>query len=306
MNRRRVRALGFVAGLIGLGVAVATTARDVDGTVLPGRMAFGVALVAATVSLLAAGRSWVALLDAGDDRREVLGALYLSQLSKYLPAGGLIQAAGQVAMSANARIPVGRTAVAYPVAMLEVVVAGALLGAGLAFSDTVPIWGRVLAGAAPLALGALHPAVLRCLLRAAGRLSSRVPAPDLLPAPSTIVRSTAWAVLNMLATTVAFVAILHSINGDLDVAVAFSAFAAAWVVGFLVVPVPSGLGVREAILVVAVPGLRPGEILAASLAHRIATVVAEVVVTSGNAVDRRRRARVVPTGDGAGTTSAPE
>lgn len=296
MLSQRVRTVGLLLGLLGLGVAVATTAQDVEGTVLPDVPAFAVAGAAAVISLLSAGRSWATLLDAREHRREVLGALYLSQLSKYLPAGGLLQAAGQVTMSVKTSIPIARTAVAYPVAMLEIVIAGAVLASGLVLSDELPWWGRILAGVAPLGAVLLHPRFLRGVLAIGRRVSARVPAADHLPPSATVVRSTGWALLNMIATTVAFVVLLRSIAPDTHSVATFSAFAAAWVIGFLVVPLPSGLGVREAILVLAVPGLAPGQILAASLAHRIVTVAAEVLVTSANALLRHDiiRRRAVP------------
>lgn len=287
MTRRRIQAVGFLLGLAGLVIAVATTKDDIEGAVRPSALAFGVAGVAAAVSLLAAGRSWATLLDAGSERRSVLGALYLSQLSKYLPAGGLVQAAGQVSMSTTSTIPIRRAAVAYPIAVLEVVVAGSLLTVGLAVEPALSGWVRVLAGVAPLTVLTLHPRALRSVLTLGRRITSRLPDADHLPVLTTVARSWAWALINMSATTVAFVALLRSLEPDVALISSGSAFAAAWVIGFLVVPIPSGLGVREAVLVAAVPGLGAGTVLAASLAHRIVTLAAEIVITAGNAAIRR-------------------
>jgi hypothetical protein len=289
VSRGRIRAVGFVLGLIGLVVAVISTADDVDSRIRPTGTALAVAAAFALVSLAAAGRSWATLLAAhGQRRQEVVGALYLSQLSKYLPAGGLLQAAGQVTMSTGAAVPVARAAVAFPVAALEIVVTGALLAVGLALRSEVPTWVRGLAAAAPLGMLALHPRLLRGILGFASRLSSRVPDPTNVPDVDTIARSTAWAAVNMASTSVAFAALLGSVAPDTSAVVAFSAFAAAWVIGFVVVPIPSGLGIREGVLVLAIPGLLPGEILAASIAHRAVTLLAEVVLTTANGLGRRR------------------
>ncbi len=291
-TRRRIRAAGFVLGVAGLAYAVVKTAGDYDGNLRPSGVALGVAAALALVSLLATGRSWATLLGVrGADRREAVGALYLSQLSKYLPAGGLLQAVGQVSMSAGRSVPVSRAAVAYPVAALEVVVSGAILAAGLALRSDLPTWARVLAAMAPLAVAALHPRVLRTVLALAGRVSRRVPDATHLPTSATIGRSAIWAMLNMAATSMVFTVVVRSVAPGTAVLAVFSAFAAAWVIGFLLVPFPSGLGVREAVLLVAVPSLSPAELLAASLAHRVVTVLAEVVVTVANTVVRRRAAR---------------
>ncbi len=279
-------------GVAGLVFAVVKTAGDYDGKLRPGAAALGIAAVLALVSLLASGRSWATLLGVrGADRRDAVGALYLSQLSKYLPAGGLLQAVGQVSMSAGRSVPVSRAAVAYPVAALEVVVSGAILSAGLALRSDLPTWARVLAAAAPLAVVSLHPRVLRTVLALAGGISRRVPDATHLPTTATIGRSAIWAMLNMAATSMVFTVVVRSVAPGTAVLAVFSAFAAAWVIGFLLVPFPSGLGVREAVLLVAVPSLSPAELLAASLAHRVVTVLAEVVVTVANAVVRRRAAR---------------
>ena len=279
-------------GAAGLVYAVVKTAGDYDGNLQPGALALGAAVVLALCSLVATGRSWATLLGVrGADRRDAVGALYLSQLSKYLPAGGLLQAVGQVSMSAGRAVSVARAAVAYPVAALEVVVSGALLASGLALRHDLPAWARLLAAVAPLAVGALHPTVLRAVLTLAGRVSSRVPDVTHLPAGATIRRSAGWAMVNMAATSAVFTVLVRSIAPGTGVLAVFSAFAAAWVIGFLLVPFPSGLGVREAVLLVAVPSLSPAELLAASLAHRIVTVVAEVVVTATNTFVRRRAAR---------------
>lgn len=292
MSARRIQAAGFLLGLGGLAIVVVRTAGEVEGTVLPGRGALALGFALAVASLLAAGRSWVALLLAGEERSELLGALYLSQLSKYLPAGGLVQAAGQVSLSVRATIPMSRVAVAYPIAMAEVVAMGMVLAAGLVLVPDIPLWARAVAAVAPVGVLVLEPRVLRVVLALGRRIWRRVPDASSVPGRRAIATSTAWALLNIAATSSAFVVLLRSIEPDVSVVGAFSGFAAAWVIGFLVVPVPSGLGVREAVLLVAVPGLEPGQLLAAALAHRIVTVLAEVLVTAANAAARHRRREV--------------
>jgi uncharacterized membrane protein YbhN (UPF0104 family) len=59
---------------------------------------------------------------------------------------------------------------------------------------------------------------------------------------------------------------------------AIFAFAAAWTVGFVALPFPSGIGVREAALV-GLLGLPSEFVVAASVAHRLVTIVGEIAVS---------------------------
>jgi glycosyltransferase 2 family protein len=70
-----------------------------------------------------------------------------------------------------------------------------------------------------------------------------------------------------------------------------SAFALSWVVGFLVFPLPGGIGVREAVLVAVVPGASAAALLGASLAQRFLVLASEVAATVGNQVLARRDRR---------------
>jgi hypothetical protein len=71
-----------------------------------------------------------------------------------------------------------------------------------------------------------------------------------------------------------------------------SAFALSWVVGFLIFPLPSGIGIREAVLVAVVPGASSAALLGASLAQRSLVLASEVAATVGNQVVARRERKV--------------
>ena len=66
-------------------------------------------------------------------------------------------------------------------------------------------------------------------------------------------------------------------------------FIAAWVIGFLVIPIPSGVGIREAVLVAIVPGATAAPLLAASLAQRLVAIAAELLAVVVNRALRDRR-----------------
>jgi uncharacterized membrane protein YbhN (UPF0104 family) len=109
-------------------------------------------------------------------------------------------------------------------------------------------WAWALLALIPLAVLLVHPAVLRRLLGLARRLSrGRV---SLAPPPwPAMLRLIAWSVPAWLLLGAAAVAVAHALGYDHDPArVAFAAIA-AWIIGFVVVPVPAGAGLRELVFV---------------------------------------------------------
>jgi uncharacterized membrane protein YbhN (UPF0104 family) len=73
-------------------------------------------------------------------------------------------------------------------------------------------------------------------------------------------------------------------------AAAVCAFTAGWTIGYVLVPIPSGLGVREAVLIGLLP-IPTSLLLTAAIAHRVALMVAELLVAATvgvNGIVRRR------------------
>jgi uncharacterized membrane protein YbhN (UPF0104 family) len=54
-----------------------------------------------------------------------------------------------------------------------------------------------------------------------------------------------------------------------------AAYAFAWTVGYIALPVPTGLGIREATLAVVLPVAVVGSVVALSAIHRLVTMIAE-------------------------------
>ncbi|MGH9230913.1 MAG: hypothetical protein ACRD07_19665, partial [Acidimicrobiales bacterium] len=143
MTGRRLFQTGvLVVGLAGLAVAVARTLDDARDQVLPAPSALAAAAGLSLVAILTSGRAWVALFhNTLNDRAHRLrfeGNYYVSQLTKYLPAGGAVQAASQVSMATAAGVPLGRVAVAFPVSAVGSVAAGATIGSGLVLDSDLP------------------------------------------------------------------------------------------------------------------------------------------------------------------------
>lgn len=283
---RRWQPLIGLVGLAGLAVAAASSIDDVREQELPGVPALVVALVLHMVALSFAGRAWVALFPPAADRRQLTSGLYTSQLTKYLPAGGILQAASQVAMSGQDG-KFGGAALRLPVFSLCLVAAGATLGSGLVFATDLPGWARALAALGLLAPIVLDRRILAAVLRLLRRRVPRLPEPNSLPPQRSIVHAYLYGLGNLSAYGAAFAVLLVNVT-DVNPFVTAAALCAAWVVGYLVVPLPSGLGVREAVLIAALPSLTTAALLAASVAHRVLGIVAEAVM-AGTAQWRARR-----------------
>jgi len=284
---RNLKAALLVIGLIGLALAARQALRDAEDVALPGPGALLVGFALTRLALSCSARAWVALLGSPADPHLVTGALYQSQLVKYLPAGGVVQAAGQVAMTATHGIPVRRVSLAYLTHAAATVAAGAALSAALVLSGDLEPWARAasLLGLAGLVLADRR--LLAWLLRLARRVTARIPEPDLLPDQGAMLVALAWCVANHVLYASGFTVLLHAVDPDVPVVTATLGYVLSWVVGFLVLPLPSGIGVREAVLVAVVPGVATGPLLAASLAQRLVAIAAEVVAAATNRAMRR-------------------
>ncbi len=280
--------------MVGLGIAVADTIQKAHSRILPSTVAIAIAAPLAVVAIVASCRTWTALFEgvfaSSLDRRKLAGTYYVSQLTKYLPVGGVLQATSQVSLATSLGIPIGRVAVAFPVSALSSVTAGCTLGAGLVFATSLPGWARVLALlglATPLLM---HRTLLANVLALARRIVRRIPAADRLPEQRHIFASYRFGILSISGGALAYSTLAHSLAPDAGFGMMFCAYAVAWVVGFVIVPIPAGIGVREALLVAIVPHAGAGPLLAASLAQRLLAAGAEVGSIVVNRVITRRQA----------------
>lgn len=287
----RWRSIITLLGLVGLTIAAVTTARSADEQVLPGAGALAGGFVLHVVALMCAAQAWVALFPPEADKRELARGLYTSQLTKYLPAGGFAQVASQVAL-AGSQGGIKAAALRLPVFSLCSIVAGATVGTTLVFDSDLAWWARSLAAASLLGLVALHRSVLAGILSFARRFVKRLPEPDALPTQGQILRCYVFALGNLVAFSTAFAVLLHDLD-DVAVLSVIGTVAAAWTAGYLVIVLPGGLGVREAVILTALPEVARGPLLAVSVAHRLLGLVAEALLAGIAHVRavRQRRAR---------------
>ena len=294
-RRRLLQTAILVVGLVAIAFAVSETVKDAKEQVLPSPGALAVAAALALVAIVASARAWVALfsdlVDSRASRSVLRGTFYLSQLTKYLPVGGVSQAASQLGLARSVGVPLKRAAVAFPVSAVGAVVAAATLGSGLVLDSALPAWTRTLTLLGLASLVLLRRGLMARVLDLARRFIRRVPGSDQLPTQADIFVFYGWALVTLGALCAAYTVLLRSLTTAANPFVVFSAFAVSWVIGFLVVPIPAGVGIREAVLVALLPGVGAAPLLAASLALRLLTIATELLAISGNRIVGRRYAQ---------------
>jgi hypothetical protein len=217
--------------------------------------------------------AWSTLL--GDHRIEHVAALVVSQIGKYVP-GGVFQATGQLALARAAGIPVRRAATVFTAhAVTQAVAGGAYLVLLSAVWTSGSVWLRVAAGVGGLALLTLLDR--RWMVWALKKIPrAKDASEELVPPQSALMVAWAAAIVTLATNSAAFLVILGSFDRVHDPILIVAAYATAWTVGFLLLPIPSGLGVREAVLVGILHGLFPASVLvAASVFQRLVTVGTE-------------------------------
>ena len=245
------------------------------------------------------GRGHIALLP-------LMRLFLLTWPGRYVPAslphyGGRLVAAP--------RLGVSRSAVAASLVYENVfAIAGAgLLSAALllvAYRENLggSAWLLAAVAAAPLALAALHPAVARTAIRVASRRVRRLHAlEDHILTPAAIVRIGALYVCASVFAGLAFWCALRAVDASAPLPLALAAYNIAGVAGMLAIAVPSGVGVREGVVVAVIGAVVSPEVaLAAAVLARLAGVVADftpfalILAVDGVSRLRRRAANAAP------------
>lgn len=291
LARLRLQSVFGLLGLVFLAVAFRNTWARSPAHLLPGLSSLAAAELLALVSLAGAARGWVCLFE-GRGRAAVLAEVfYTSQLGKYVP-GAVWQAVGQVSLSSRGGVTLGEAATAFPVHALTQVAAGGTVGAALAVLGTaLP---APLRAAALLGLLLVLPLHRASMVRVVGWLARflRWRGAVALPSQPAIVRSWAWGVWTLVWGGAAFALLAGSVQAARPPAAAVPAFALSWTVGFLAVPFPSGIGVREAVLIATVyPPSGAAAVIAASTFHRLVTMLGELVMIVASRIRLRMQRR---------------
>lgn len=285
---KRRRVLRIVFGAIALTfvvVALFSTWDETQNQKLPDLTTLVVAGALVVTTLVGGSMSWLALFGKGAPRR-LISDFYLAQLGKYIPGGGIWQAASQVGLSASPELSATRVTSNLAVHAVIQLSAALTIGGFLAFNTDLSGWLRILCGlglAAPLIL---HRSWMAFLLGRVGkrmRLDVTQASP---PDQRTIVRSWLWGLVPIAGFSAAFGLMINTLEPGVSIWWGAPAFAMAWAVGFALIPFPAGLGVREAALV-ALVGSSTAITIAASIALRLLAVGADLILAS---LTRRIRA----------------
>lgn len=168
---------------------------------------------------------------------------YLTQAGKYLP-GSVWPIVAQTSLSR--RFGVARTVVVASMGLFLIthVVTGTALGVG-SLGAATRRWAPYLIPAAVAGGALLTPPAIRLIARFVARLRS-LPASQLRPSWST----TAITALLMLGAWAGYGTATYVLSEPLgadvgDVLVVAGSYSLAWVVGFLALPAPAGVGARE-------------------------------------------------------------
>lgn len=253
------RILGVVIAVLAVGLCARVLAREwpnvsaaLSHADVP--MLVTAALVGAAAMWFLAVLWWGCLAVFGSRRRilDVCAWYFAGELGKYLP-GGIWPVVGRGELARRGGVP-RSMAYATTVMSLALMCVGAALASGLLMPILVLGGGRVgpeflLIALVPLGIATVHPAVLGRLLTALARVTRR----------RVQLRAPAWGqMLGLMALSVPTWLAVGGASAVITKALGYSqeparvAFAAivAWIVGFLVLPVPAGAGIRELLFVV--------------------------------------------------------
>jgi glycosyltransferase 2 family protein len=251
------------------------------------------AFIGVLLGLLATMQVWrVLLAGLGSPlpARAAARVLFIGQLGKYLP-GAIWPVLAQMELGSEHQVPRLRSASASVLSMLISVPTGllaALVTLPFVTRSTSYRWAFL---AAPVILVCLHPKVLNQILDRTLRLARRPPLERPLSG-RVVAAALAWSFSTwigyglqiwLLATRVG----LPYGRGAL---LAIGGFAFAWCVGFLIVFVPVGAGVREVLLIAALsPFIGAGAAGAVALVSRLLMTAGDVTTAAAAAGFARRR-----------------
>ncbi len=225
--------------------------------------------------------------------REASGVFLVSQAGKYVPgAVWPVIAQSEFARAhgvSRARATVG-SLVAMAVGVVMAAVVGAVALAVFSPGAVVTYWWALLIAA--VLVVTLIPPVLSRLLKIALKVLRRQGEVPRIGGRA-LAASAGWSALNWAALGAQAWILIRALGGDASFGLATGAFALAWLVGFVVVFAPAGVGPREYALVLLLGSAvtRP-EALAFALLSRFAMTLADAIgLALGGFARRSRRAQ---------------
>lgn len=285
--RRLTSLTGILIGLVGLifvvrelirnRVEIVTAMSEANTAVLVG------ALVVGLVSMASIGIAWrrcLSVLGAVQPLSRSLHSYFVGQLGKYVP-GGIWPVVGRAEMArrdgVRGSIAYSSTALSMGITYLAAILTAATaMITGAAERDSAPWWPVLLL--LPLGLLVLHPAVAGRAVAAVSRLRRRdldLSVPSWGTSVSLLVQHVpAWIGISAATWMIASTLSPESPSfANIVLATCLS-----WVLGFLAVGVPGGIGIREAVFVATAVTLpSTGTAAAVSLVSRILFVLVDLL-----------------------------
>jgi hypothetical protein len=265
-------------------IAAQESLSRADGRRLPGLGSFAVAVMLVGGAQFCGARAWGALVPAIADRWAIARSYYVSQPAKYVP-GGVGQGTSQIALAMRTGLSMGSASVAWVTCQIGVVAVALAVGSCLALTDLRPGL-RLVSGLGLLALVLLLRPVLSGGLEGLRRVAHRLPAGGHVPRQSRIVISAFWQLGFVVLHGTAMWTLLTGLDGGVALPRAVFGYGFGLAVGILAIPVPSGVAVREAVLVAVLPSTAAVTVTAA-ICHRLVTIAVEFAAIGAHAVTSR-------------------
>jgi glycosyltransferase 2 family protein len=284
--KRVARALGLVVALLGIVFVVRELAANraevsaAAGGAEP--MALAAALLIGLVSMASIGLAWrhcLAELGAHLPVRATLRRYFVGQLGKYVP-GGIWPVVGRAEMArrggVSATVAYSSTLFSLALTYLAAILTSAAALLSGAAGDSGVAWQPVVA-LLPVGVLALHPWTVHRVLEFLPRITRR----DLaipVPAWATSIKLLVFHVPAWLGISAATWLVADALDsGSPNLRNIVFATTLSWVVGFLAIGVPGGIGVREAVFVAAATSLSTSGVAAAvALVARFIFVLVDV------------------------------
>lgn len=287
-------------GVVGLGTFLVVQRWD-EVAVALGAIGWPAALAATvltTLGVVATAECWRVWLASLGGRPAVWTAhrvFYLTQSGKYVP-GSLWPVLAQAALARRYGVARSAVVVASTLFLLLHVVTGVLVGVVGVGAAGAARWGWLVVPVAAAGVLVLLPPVLSRLLRTLARWRPALATAS--PGWGATGRASALMLLAWACYGTATWLLVRPLDaGPEGFGLAVGGYALAWVVGFLVVVAPAGVGAREAVVVAVLgPVVGVSEALSVALVGRVALTVADLGLAAASAGVLRRDDRVASQG----------
>ncbi|MGA0863999.1 MAG: lysylphosphatidylglycerol synthase domain-containing protein [Ilumatobacteraceae bacterium] len=286
LARRLAPLVGLMIGAAGLAFVVRTLVvrsdevADAFGEMNPVSLAGSVAL--GTAAMWSIGHNWLSMLatrgHAAPPRR-AMRWYFAGQLGKYVP-GGIWPIVGRAELAVRGGVsrPVAYGSTTSSMAATYVA-ATVVTGASSLIAWSYPVVGGALIAAVALAAGAAWSPQVRAVTT---RLTSRAGVTlAALPSVRTMALSVAWHVPAWLLIAASTWVTGRAFGADFTAADIVFASTASWLAGFVVVGVPGGIGVREAVFTaIATPAVGSSVAVSVAVASRVGFIAVDLVGTA--------------------------